>query len=552
MRNQPLAILLFCLLLPVAVFSQPADSTQQYYQWVNTPTQPDHLPAGYFYYLQAADAHMKNGDTLHAIDALRLASIASYKLGHFNESEQEAVQALQWLDGLSDEPDTLGNSLKNSRYAGLYNHLGMLYHYKQHYEKAYDYYNRTLNRVTSSRDSISGLNNRGNVYLEMENYAMAEQDFRQAIALSIRFADTVRWARALNNLGVLQLEQNKSEGKATINNALQLRQQVNDLEGMYSGNRHLALFALSEKDTASALDYTTKTLAIARELNSASYMLESLSMLMDLNKDPLTSEYKLLNDSINQANREEQNRFAAMRFDVEKEVLNTQRAELQLEKERSQKTFIVIIGVLVLLLLILGIILILSRIKGIRQKEVFKTESRISKKVHDELANEVYQVMVKMQIDTNKGEELLDDMEHIYNKSRDISKEYQVLDDSIPFDEILSDLLSSYQSDRVRILRRDSTPIDWNGLSSVKKNAIYRVLQELMTNMKKHSEATLVAVTFSQNRQKVEINYSDNGVGGLLKKQTGLQNAENRIFSINGSITFETQPEKGFKVKLTV
>lgn len=537
------------MLLPVAVFSQPLDSTQQYYRWVNTPSQPDHLPSGYFYYVNLADSHLKKGDTLAAIDAQRMAVIAGYKLGELVESEAKAVQALKWLDALDNDP--LNQDIK-SRYTGYYNLLGMIYHNKKHFDKAYDYYNRALTFVDTITDSIGLLNNRGNVYLDMKNYPLSEQDFRLAIDLGQKLGDTVRWARALNNLGVLQLEQHKSEGKATISNALQLRQQINDLEGMYSGNRHLAFFALSEKDTATANAHATNTLTIARALNSPTFILESLSILMDLNKDTLVSQYITLTDSLNNAKQQGQNLFAAMRFDVEKEVLNTQRAELQLEKERSQKTFIVIIGILVLLLLILGIILILSRIKRIRQKEVFKTESRISKKVHDELANEVYQVMVKMQTDTNKGEELLDDLEHIYNKSRDISKEYQVLDASIPFDEIISDLLSSYQSDRVKILRRDTTPIDWNGLSSVKKNAIYRLLQELMTNMKKHSEATLVAVTFSQNRQKVEINYSDNGVGTLLKKQTGLQNAENRIFSLNGSITFETQPEKGFKVKLIV
>lgn len=552
MLNQPLPIVLFCLLLNAAAFSQPADSTQLYYQWVNQPTQPTHLPSGYFYYLDAAQTHIKNGDTLHAIDAQRLAAIASFKLGALINSEQEAVQALQWLDALSAPPDPVGYRDKNSRYTGLYNHLGMVYRNKNHFDKAYDYYSRALTHVDTPGDSIGLLNNRGNVYLDMNNYPLAEQDFLLAIELGRHIEDTASWARALNNLGVLQLKQNNTQGKEAIGLALQLRRQINDLEGMYSGNRHLALFALSERDTATALMYATTTLDIARELNSASYLLESLSILMDLNNDTLVTHYKTLTDSLNRTKQEEQNLYAAMRFDVEKEVLNTQRAELLLEKERSQKTLIQIIGMLALALLVLVIILILSRSRRIRREEVFKTESRISKKVHDELANEVYQLMVKMQIEKNRDEDLLDDLEHIYNKSRDISKEYQVLDTTIPFDEIIGDLLSSYQSESVKIIRRDTNPIDWSIISAVKKNTIYRVLQELMTNMKKHSKATLVAVTFSQNRKLIEINYSDNGVGTQLKKQTGLQNAENRIFTLNGSITFESQSGKGFKAKIKV
>ncbi len=547
MLNQPLSYLIVCFVICSSAFSQGIDSTHFYYQQVIHPSKTSHLPTGYFYYVEAADTHLKRGDTLAAIDAQRMAVIASFKLGTFTDSEQKTVQALQWLDALTAEPE-----IKNSRYTGFYNLLGMMYRTKHHYDKAFDYYSRALAYVETGEDSIGLLNNRGNVYLDMKNYPLAEQDFRQAIAMGSRLKDTVKWARALNNLGVLQHEQHNSEGSANIRSALQLREKIGDLEGIYSSNRHLALFALSERDTTAAETFATQTLIIANELNSPSYLLESLSILMDLKNDTLVARYKILTDSITLAKQEEQNLYAAMLFDVEKEVLNTRQAELQLEKERSQKTFLLIIGLLLLFVFILVIILILSRIKHIKQGEVFKTESRISKKVHDEVANEVYQVMVKMQVSKDTGEEVLDDLEHIYNKSRDISKEFQVLDTTISFDETITDLLSSYQSDTVKIIRRDATSMDWSKVSSLKKNSIYRVLQELMTNMKKHSGASLVAVTLSQNKKKVVIHYSDNGVGTRLKKQNGLQNAENRIFTLKGSITFETQPNKGFKATITL
>lgn len=52
----------------------------------------------------------------------------------------------------------------------------------------------------------------------------------------------------------------------------------------------------------------------------------------------------------------------------------------------------------------------------------------------------------------------------------------------------------------------------------------------------------------------MQINYSDNGIGtdNLLNLKNGLQNAENRILSINGTINFDTAPEKGFKVKIEI
>ncbi|MFT6754570.1 MAG: signal transduction histidine kinase, partial [Urechidicola sp.] len=50
------------------------------------------------------------------------------------------------------------------------------------------------------------------------------------------------------------------------------------------------------------------------------------------------------------------------------------------------------------------------------------------------------------------------------------------------------------------------------------KITIYRILQELMTNMKKHSKASHVVITFIQKPKRIFINYLDNSIGGKLKK----------------------------------
>jgi len=69
--------------------------------------------------------------------------------------------------------------------------------------------------------------------------------------------------------------------------------------------------------------------------------------------------------------------------------------------------------------------------------------------------------------------------------------------------------------------------------------------------MKKHSHCSLVALTFKKNKNKLQIDYIDNGVGAEFdekKSKNGLQNVENRIQAIKGTITFDTKSNKGFKV----
>ncbi len=120
------------------------------------------------------------------------------------------------------------------------------------------------------------------------------------------------------------------------------------------------------------------------------------------------------------------------------------------------------------------------------------------------------------------------------------------------FTEQLSDLLLSYKNDQTAVITQNISKMNWNTVSDLKKIAIYRVLKELMTNMSKHSHASLVALSFSQNSNKTNIVYSDNGVGCQIKNKNGLQNAENRIQTLNGTIIFESKPNEGFKAKITL
>jgi len=112
--------------------------------------------------------------------------------------------------------------------------------------------------------------------------------------------------------------------------------------------------------------------------------------------------------------------------------------------------------------------------------------------------------------------------------------------------------LLSYQNSDTTIITKNISKIDWDTVSEIKKTTLYRVLQELMTNMKKHSEATLVALVFSNTNKKIKIDYTDNGKGCDLKKQNGLLNTENRIETIKGTINFESQKDNGFKATITI
>jgi signal transduction histidine kinase len=272
---------------------------------------------------------------------------------------------------------------------------------------------------------------------------------------------------------------------------------------------------------------------------------------MMLKPDPLILEYKTLTDSIAKSKQLQENKFAEMQYNFSEYQRKAQESQLAASEQRTKTLAYQFGGLSIFLMAIFFYILLRSRHKKENLLKVYETETRISKKVHDEVANDIYQMMTKLETNPISSEPLLDELENIYIKTRDISKENSEIIYT-DFKVQLKDLLLSYQSKDVNIITKNLQDIEWEFVSDAKKTTLYRVLQELMTNMKKHSKATLVVITFGQEKNKLNIVYKDNGVGTELHKGSGCQNMENRIASIEGLIKFESAPNSGFKAIVTV
>lgn len=176
----------------------------------------------------------------------------------------------------------------------------------------------------------------------------------------------------------------------------------------------------------------------------------------------------------------------------------------------------------------------------------------MSKKVHDVVANGIYQVMTKLEnqkdFDRDKA---LDELEFVYEKSRDIS--YDKIGEEKEFSKVISELIASFTNETVKTFTAGNSPEIWESVPPTVKEEVYQMVRELMVNMKKHSQASHVAVKFDKINNTVEIQYKDNGIGisGDLIYKNGLRNTASRIEAINGTITFDTKIEKGLKVNLS-
>jgi len=88
--------------------------------------------------------------------------------------------------------------------------------------------------------------------------------------------------------------------------------------------------------------------------------------------------------------------------------------------------------------------------------------------------------------------------------------------------------------------------------------SIYRIVQELMANCRKHSNANKVLLMLISIKDKIVIHYEDDGIGAdpnqLFEKEKsmGLSGMKERIHALNGSMDIQTEIDKGFKVIIEI
>ena len=91
-------------------------------------------------------------------------------------------------------------------------------------------------------------------------------------------------------------------------------------------------------------------------------------------------------------------------------------------------------------------------------------------------------------------------------------------------------------------------------LAMSQKLALYRILQEQLNNVIKHSEATKVWISLSQRQNQVILTVRDNGKGFNSKAKTngmGLNNITSRVKVFGGNAQIESTAGKGCILRVT-
>lgn len=503
--------------------------------------------SAFLYFNKAKDVFLQRSDSLNAGACLVYMAIISTNKGDSFDGQEISLDALSYFNK---------NKKEHAAYIkSTLNNLGITSFNLKNYTQAIDFYNQSLNFTPDSASILVIQNNIANAYREKKEYKKSLQIYSNI--LDQRVKNQVEFARTLTNISFTKWLQNPNYiASAELLKALHIREQEKDLWGLNSSYAHLTDYYLKRKPD-SALYFAQKMYQVARTLNSVDDRLEALQKLIKLSPATASKQYfetyQSLNDSILTVRNAAKNQFALIRYEMEK----NKATNLALQKDNAAKQYqIIIIACAALATITIGFIWYKKRkqkLESEARNAIKESQLKTSKKVHDVVANGLYRVMSEIQNQDEVDKDgVLDKIEDLYEKSRDISYDEIVYHDQ-DFHLKLLELLSSFATDQTKILLVGNTTALWKNINAQIKYELEHILQELLVNMKKHSQATNVVIKFEQVNQHITIYYTDNGIG--ISKNTsfnnGLSNTGNRIKTIHGAITFDTQTEKGLKIQIT-
>ncbi|KGO90552.1 tetratricopeptide repeat-containing sensor histidine kinase [Flavobacterium suncheonense] len=513
--------------------------------------------SAFFYFNKSKELYEIEKDTANIGYCLYQMAMAQQTLGDYYGSEETLTELLKFKI-----PDYI---------APAYNQLGIIAKEQKNYDDAYEYYASTLENAKNKVEKISPLNNIAVIWIQ-KNEPSKAVTILESILKSAVFRDTTlkaKKARVMDNLGYayFKIGRNK-DALAFLNKSLEIRNKESLSYDAIESYLHLAEF-YQKNNLSKSDEYALRAYQNATYHKSIDERLEALSFLMANHIKPglnqYTNQFLRLNDSITGVRNNAKNQFAKIKYDFQNEKDENQRLRiertdnlLKLERAKRQR-LLSITGVSVLAFSIIWIVRFFKK-KNRKEKikAVYDTETRISKQLHDELANDVFQTISYVQIqelpNSEKKETLLNSLDKIYKKARNISRAITDIDTGNQYQFHLKQMLSEYANEEIKVIIKDNHDINWDKVNPENKVTIYRVLQELMVNMRKHSQANIVVVGFEDIGKSIQISYSDNGIGMQeeLKLKNGLKNAENRILSIKGTLTFETDSGKGFRLNFSI
>lgn len=549
--------------------------------------------SAFYYYTQAEKFYnLSKQFSYNLIDIkLRKAYIYSF-IKDYGNSEKLLIEALQTSINMKDYL---------LQYES-YNYLGMILTKTGQYEEAIDYLKKALDiipRIEGVAEHYHILyaaqtyNNLGSAYQQNQEYQQSIIYFNKGLEEDIQQLFPALHISLENNLAYSRFRLGDQTVYTHLKKNYHDNDSINYAYGKITTNIRLAEYFINQKEFEPAISHAAEAHQLSKEINEFSYQLETLLLLslVDKNREGVhLREYIRLNDSINNEERKEREKFARIAFETDE--ISKERELAIAEAEKASTRFWALVGMFIMLL-ISSTLWYNNKQHKIKNKELrlqqeqqnIKQElyemllnqqqkieegkqaekKRISQDLHDGVMGRLSGIRLnlfalKMNPTPETIEKCVPYIEAIQNvekEIRDISHNLNTIafNSSNGFENLIQELTLPLESQQIHTEMEVKDEIEWNAINSEKKVEIYRILQEGVQNISKHAQAKKVAIRTFQLKNQILIELEDDGIGFKPKRNSngiGLNNMKERAKKINCELTIESHLGKGTKLSLRI
>lgn len=544
------------------------------------------------YYQKSIDIAKKYGDKKAEADVIN-------NLGNIYRMQGEPVKAtsafLKALKIREETKDTAGA-------AAAYSNLSYVYSEQKNYALALENNNKSIELYKQVNDSFELARSYTNtvfIYYFQDMYDSAVYYSNIALDIFSALGDQSESAVLLNNTGNI-LTENGQAAKSILyhNRALNIQLQLNDSTGIYTSYLSLAQSYLFLNNYNKAEVYARDAINVVNNHGGSMEMFidgyELLSKIYKAQgkyKEAYTAfeQYNNYRDSvINQDNTRAVTEMQE-KYDSDKKDLLLKQRKLEIKNANSkvrQRNIVAASLFILLILLAITVYLLYNRFKlkkqhelneeiikqqSIRSKAVIDAEekerTRIAKDLHDGIGQQLSAAkMLASSLGDTIGRVEHDEKLAVLRNTLDESiKEVRSVSHSMMPNALFKLGLSAAIREFInRISASGLLKIDLQiigldkELDKTTEIILYRVLQELVSNIIKHAEASKLDIqVIAHEDNMLNITVEDNGKGFDTNnlevfEGIGLKNIISRIKYLNGSIHFDSTPGNGTMVIIDV
>ncbi len=543
------------------------------------------------WYQQGLDVFTKLNNEIEIAKANLNISIAYQRLSDHTSALKYGEKALFTFEKLKDR-NGIGRVL---------NVLGITSMAQKNYVNAKQYfiqYNNYSRQVNATAEITNSYNSLGSVYTKLKKLDSAVHYFNNAAALNLKAGNKLALAHNYQNIGIIYQENKKDYVKAIdyFRRARTLYLEVDNKSFLSQSLVNLGESYKALGDTVKAKDHLKSALLMANDVGEKEVIKQAYNSLslMDADKKNYKNAFENLQKSVevrdsirnlDMATRMQDLEVKYSTYKKQQEILELKRqAELQRLQLRERNIWLGVLIVLVLLGIIIFALIVnrrkmqeaarLEQEKNRQQellaRETLNAEERERRRIGHDLHDGVGQLLsaalmnlnglvdrVKLSVeDRDLAGKSIALVNASYDEMRSIS--HQIIPNAL-----LKSGLASAIKEFVNMIdvTRLKVSLEINGfterLDDQTETVLYRVIQETVTNVIKHSAANLLTIQLINDEDGISLTIEDNGKGfdpARLNqfKGTGLRNIQSRIALLKGTVEFDSNPGRGTLVAIHV